>query len=249
MYYWKLPPTPTIDLYNDMIQQTHLLIAGAAGSGKSCLLNGLIQTALHQPPDAAQFILIDYKGTELCEYEAAPHCMRYAQTAPDILRTLRDTIDLMERRLDYMRQHKQRIIEASDVYLIVDEMADLMTTHKRQAAPIIQRLTQLARACRIHVWLSTQCPLREIITTPIKCNIPARVALKTATRQDSRNIIDQSGAELLPDPQTEHRAQCLYRHGATTERWNLPQPNGQTKYLIDYWTKARKHFDGKRRTA
>ena len=246
MYYWKLPPTPTINLYRDMLKQTHLLIAGATGSGKSTLIDGLLQTMLHQPPDSVKYIILDRKYTTLRPYAQAPHSMRHARTLDEMITTLRDTIQLMNTRFNYMESNPANF---SDVYLIIDELADLMTTRKRQATPLLQELLQLSREARIHVIAATQCPLREIISTPIKCNIPARVALKTATKQDSRNIIDQAGAELLPDPQTEHRAQCLYRHGAITELWNLPQPTNETAYLIDYWTKARKHFDGKRRTA
>ena len=246
MYYWKLPPTQTINLYRDMLKQTHLLIAGATGSGKSTLIDGLLQTMLHQPPDQVKYIILDRKFTTLRPYAQAPHSMRHARSLDEMIQTLRDTIQLMQTRFDYLEHHPA---DFSDVYLIIDELADLMTTRKRQATPLLQELLQLSREVHIRVIAATQCPLREIISTPIKCNIPARVALKTATRQDSRNIIDQAGAELLPDPQTEHRAQCLYRHGAITELWNLPQPTNETAYLIDYWTKARKHFDGKRRTA
>lgn len=246
MYYWRLPPTPTINLYRDMLKQTHLLIAGATGSGKSTLIDGLLQTMLHQPPDQVKYIILDRKFTTLRPYAQAPHSMRHARSLDEMITTLRDTINLMQRRFDYMENHDP---DFSHVYLIIDELADLMTTRKREATPLLQTLGQLAREAHIHVIAATQCPLREVIPTPIKVNFPARVALKTATRQDSRNIIDQAGAELLPDPQTEHRAQCLYRHGAITELWNLPQPTNETQYLIEYWTHAKKHFDGKRRTA
>ena len=246
MYYYKLPQTPIIDLYADMLQQTHLLIAGATGSGKSTLIDGLLQTILHKAPTQAKYIILDRKFTTLRPYANAPHSMRHARTLDEMVNTLRDTIQLMNDRFIYMENHPA---DFSEVYLIIDELADLMTTRKRDAIPLLQTLGQLARESKIHIIAATQCPLREIIPTTIKVNFPARVALKTATRQDSRNIIDQAGAELLPDPQTEHRAQCIYRHGAITELWNLPQPRDETEYLITYWKNARPHFDGKRRTA
>ena len=246
MYYWRLPPTPTVNLYRDMLKQTHLLIAGATGSGKSTLIDGLLQTMLHQPPDNVKYIILDRKYTTLRPYAQAPHSMRHARSLDEMIATLRDTIQLMNTRFSYMESNPA---DFSHVYLIIDELADLMTTRKRQATPLLQELLQLSREAKIHCIAATQCPLREILITPIKCNFPARVALKTATRQDSRNIIDQAGAELLPDPQTEHRAQCIYRHGAITELWNLPAPQSETPYLLEYWKNARPHFDGKRRTA
>ena len=242
MYYWKLPPTPTIDLYNDMIRQTHLLIAGATGSGKTTLLTGLLDTILHDPPDARQLIILDRKNTTLRPYTNAPHTLLTAHTPADMVKALKAVIVEM----DYRYSHPANY---SDIYVIIDEMAELMTTTPKQATPPLQTLGQLAREARIHLIACAQTPHHKILPTVITCNFPARVALKTATAGQSRIIIDRAGAETLPDPQVEHRAQCLYRHGAITERWNLPKPSSETEYLIQYWTHARKHFDGKRRTA
>ena len=208
MYYYKLPGGPIYTIYREMLDQTHLLLAGAAGSGKSTVLNALICTALHYSPADKKLIFLDGKGMELDEYKATPHCIQYAETERDMIHTLQGAIDLMySREAESKRQHV-KIYPGSDVYIIIDELADLMTTQKKAATPLLQRIAQRARASRIHLICCTQSPLRTIIPTEIKCNFHARVALKTATAQDSRNIIDQRGAETLPDPQTEHRASC-----------------------------------------
>ena len=47
------------DLFEDMLSRPHLLIAGATGSGKSVVINGLICTGLLRFPDEVQFLLID----------------------------------------------------------------------------------------------------------------------------------------------------------------------------------------------
>ena len=229
-----------------MLQQTHLLIAGATGSGKSTLIDGLLQTILHRAPTQAKYIILDRKFTTLRPYAQAPHSMRHARSLDEMITTLRDTIQLMQARFDYLEHHPANF---SEIYLIIDELADLMTTRKRDATPLLQELLQLSREAHIHIIAATQTPHHKILPTVITCNFPARVALKTATAGHSRIIIDQSGAELLPDPQTEHRAQCIYRHGAITQVWNLPQPTNETDYLIQYWKNARQHFDGISRRA
>ncbi len=61
-------------------------------------------------------------------------------------------------------------------------------------------LTQKARACGIHLIIATQEAHEDVVTGLIKTNIPGRVALKVASKMDSRIIIDDSGAErLLPN--------------------------------------------------
>lgn len=243
-YYWQRPSGPVYTLYNDMLHQTHLLIAGATGSGKSTLINGIICTALHYSPDSVQFIMLDRKGVELDEYRRTPHCLMYAEEPRDMITALQAALQLMEARKAEAKAQHVKMYQGSDIYVIIDELADLMTTHKKQVTPLLQQLGQLARFTRIHMIACTQCPKSEIIPTPIKCNFPARVALKTSCRQDSRNIIDRGGAELLPDPPTDHIAHCIYMHGAVTELCkDLPSiPDAERDRLIKHWQTAHKHF-------
>ncbi len=83
------------------------------------------------------------------------------------------------------------------IVIIVDELADLMTSFGREVEGSVVRLAQMARATGIHLVLSTQRPSVEIITGLIKANITSRIALQVASQIDSRTIIDASGAEKL----------------------------------------------------
>jgi DNA segregation ATPase FtsK/SpoIIIE-like protein len=86
--YWNTPTMQYYDLYADMLKQPHLLIAGATGSGKSVIINGIIITALQHSPAAVQFILIDPKRVELSEYRTLPHCIEYASEPGTIIAAL-----------------------------------------------------------------------------------------------------------------------------------------------------------------
>jgi len=83
------------------------------------------------------------------------------------------------------------------VLIVIDEMADLMTSYGREVEGSVVRLAQMARATGIHLLLATQRPSVEIITGLIKANITARVALQVASQIDSRTILDTAGAEKL----------------------------------------------------
>ena len=121
--------------------------------------------------------------------------------------------------------------------MVVDELQDLMTTHKKEAFPLLQRIAQIGRAARVHLIACTQSPIAAIIPTPLKCNFDARVALRTASRQDSRNIIDQAGCELLPRPATAHKAYGYYRRNGDTDLYPLPYvTDEQINRMIAYWT-------------
>jgi len=182
----------------DMLKQPHLLIAGSTGSGKSVLINSLIYTALYRSPNRCRFILIDPKRVELIDYKQLPHCIRYASEPGDIGAALVWAVELMEERFRLMQAARQKESTESEIYVIIDEFADLMITQKRQTMPNLIRLAQLGRAAHIHLILATQRPTRDIITGAIKVNLDSRVALRCPTGQDSRNIINIKGAETLP---------------------------------------------------
>lgn len=228
----------TYSIYTDMLQQSHILIAGSQGSGKSTLLTGLIYTALFSQPTETQFIFIDCKyGVELSKYSRLPHTIGTACNHSEALNALDYAINIMVQRFEYMRSYGLTMFNGPDIYVIVDELADLMTVYKKETVPKIQRLAQLGRAARVHLIVCTQCPLRSIIPTEIKCNFDCRIALRTATRQDSRNILDIPGAELLPDPRTAGRAEMLYKHSTTIDRVPMFRYTDiDISYMLNYWT-------------
>ena len=83
------------------------------------------------------------------------------------------------------------------IVVVIDELADIMSTYPRELEGGIVRLAQMSRAVGIHLILSTQRPSVKVITGLIKANIPARVALQVASQIDSRTILDMGGAEKL----------------------------------------------------
>ncbi|MDO8620570.1 MAG: DNA translocase FtsK [bacterium] len=83
------------------------------------------------------------------------------------------------------------------IVIIIDGLADIMTTYPRELEAAIVRLAQMSRAVGIHLILSTQRPSVNVITGLIKANIPARIALQVSSQIDSRTILDTGGAEKL----------------------------------------------------
>ena len=91
------------------------------------------------------------------------------------------------------------------IVVVIDELADLMMIAKKEVEVSIARLTQMARACGIHVIVATQRPSVDVITGLIKSNLPTRLSFKLRTVIDSRTVLDSGGAESLLG-----RGDCLY---------------------------------------
>lgn len=228
---WETPQGHYYNLYADMLQQPHLLVAGATGSGKSVIINGIITTALKDSPAAVQFIFIDPKRVELVDFRPLPHTLNYASEPGGMVQALQLAIDTTERRYKEMQRQHLKQYPGGAVYVVIDELADLMTTARRQVQPLIQRLAQIGRAANVHVIAATQCPLSAVIPTPIKVNFDSRIGLRTRSRQDSRNILGVPGCECLP-----RYGQGYYMTPAGLTLYNIPMYSpAEVQRLINYW--------------
>ena len=235
---WRTPPGQVYSLYRDMLKQPHLLIAGATGSGKSVVINGLVYTAMYDSPAAVQFILIDPKRVELVDYKPLPHTLMYASEPGEMVKALEKAMEITESRYKAMQRQRVKKYPGGALYVIIDELADLMTTARRQVQPLIQRLAQVGRAANVHIIAATQCPLATVIPTPIKVNFDSRVALRTRSAQDSRNILGLTGCELLP-----RYGQGYYMTPDGLKLYNIPmQPQGDINALVKYWQRSRPRF-------
>lgn len=235
---WRTPPGQVYSLYRDMLKQPHLLIAGATGSGKSVVINGLVYTAMYDSPAAVQFILIDPKRVELVDYKPLPHTLMYTSEPGEMVEALEKAMEITESRYKAMQRQRVKKYPGGALYVIIDELADLMTTARRQVQPFIQRLAQVGRAANVHIIAATQCPLATVIPTPIKVNFDSRVALRTRSAQDSRNILGLTGCELLP-----RYGQGYYMTPDGLKLYNIPmQPQEDINALVKYWQRSRPRF-------
>jgi len=205
------------NIYGRIAKMTHLLVAGATGSGKSVFLNTLLLSLItHYTPWQLRLILIDPKKIEFTIYNHLPHLMmdEIITEAPKVVATLNWAIDEMERRYmlfdqmtkagklvrnidEYNLGVKEQNEKLPKIVIVVDELADLMSIAKKDIEDRISRLAAKSRACGIHLVLATQRPSVDVITGVIKSNLPTRFAFKVAAEVDSRTILDEQGAEKL----------------------------------------------------
>ncbi len=198
MTHYQTPSGPAPNLCLQMLRESHILVAGTTGAGKSTLINAFIYTALYQTPDELRLVLIDPKRVELARYRRLPHTLAYADEGQGIAATLQKCVALMENRYARMQAAGVRTSDEPAVWVIVDELADLITTDRARVEPALVRLAQLGRAANIHLLLATQTPHRSVITAQIKLNLPCAVALRCREAIESRLVMGCRGAENLP---------------------------------------------------
>lgn len=228
---WTTPAADYYTLFADMLQQTHILIAGATGSGKSVLINGIIHTAILQSPATYEFIFVDLKRVELSEYRNLPHTVYYADSFQSAVYALQLALQVIEIRYTEMQRTGSKKYSGSCVYVVIDELADLMTVDKKTITPLLQRIAQIGRAANVKIIAATQCPLSSVIPTQIKVNFDTVIGLHTRSAQDSRNILGAAGCENLP-----RFGQAYYSTPAGIELYNIPMyEETEHQRIINHW--------------
>ena len=198
----KTEKTYAFELYlwcKEMISGTHILIAGCSGSGKSVVINDILYTLLLKSPEENLFCLIDLKRVELIDYKDAPHTVAYIDKPEQVERALTGVLRIIDERYDRMQEARQKKSTEATLWVVIDEYADLVCSCPKNVQTQIQRISQIGRAANVKLLLATQRPTKEIIKGATVVNLDTRLALRTITAQDSRNIISVNGAEALPD--------------------------------------------------
>lgn len=232
----------------DVAEAPHVLIAGTTGSGKSVLLNSMLLSLMCQEnPYTNKFLLIDPKQVELTAYEGSPSLLcppiKDVTHAIAVLEKMCSVIDDRYRYLD--AQGVKNIDELPSrlcrVYVVIDELADLMLTSKKQVESLIVRIAQLGRAAGIHLILATQRPTANVVTGLIKANIPTRIALTTASATDSVVILGHKGAESLLGA-----GDAILKRADSVDEIHFQAPystSDDVKKIVGYWRTAFMHAD------
>ena len=204
----------------DIAKMPHLLVAGATGAGKSVSINTLIMSILYRySPEEVRMIMVDPKVVELQVYNGIPHLLIPVVTDPKKAAAalnwavaemtsrykkfaaygVRDLSGYNEKILGLTEEEREKegLSVLPQILIIIDELADLMMVSASEVEDAIVRLTQLARACGMHLIIATQRPSVNVITGLIKANVPSRIAFSVSSGVDSRTIIDMNGAEKL----------------------------------------------------
>ena len=211
------------DMFTDVLNQPHCLIAGCQGSGKSVVINGLIDTVLHRLPfdraGGAQLVLIDPKRVELAAYSKMPHTLTHAAgfNPSAWLDALKQAVSIMDDRYTYMEKKGLKKYDKGDLYVVIDEWANVFKNGGKDAYKMVLRLTSEGRAARVHLIMATQVPKANIIPTEIRENFDARICLRTANAIQSRVIMENDGCESLP-----RYGQGFYVKPEGTVLYNIP---------------------------
>lgn len=113
-----------------------------------------------------------------------------------LVRTVQTGFDPATGQPLYQRQDLD-LEPISAIVVVVQELADLLATSAGEVEEVLQRIAPKGRAVGVHLVVGTSRPAAEVLTPAIRSALPNRMALRMASKADSRAVIDGPGAEQL----------------------------------------------------
>lgn len=202
-------------IVKNLTKMVHCLIAGSTGSGKSVFIHNIVLSLIYKySPEDLRLVMVDPKRVEFGFYNGLPHLVtpEVVLGTEKAVSALKWCVKEMDRRFEIMGRanykniedyNKSELVKSGQfehfpyIVIIVDELAEIMTLYKKEAEVAIQRITQLARACGMHLIVAVQRPSVDIITGVIKNNISSRFAFRLQSGFDSKTMLGTNGAEKL----------------------------------------------------
>lgn len=199
----KLPVPIGIDeggtvLFQNMNDIPHMLICGTTGSGKTEFVRSLLSVmAALYGPEEFRLAVFDSKQIDYGDLNGLPHLLvpviNDRRRASGMLGWLTSEV---RRRLTV---RAQGLVEPMpEIFVVLDDFAELSAD--RDCLNSMATIIENGRAVGVHCIVVTASASAKVISTVLKSHIQCRAAFATASKLDSRIILDMNGAEKLHLP-------------------------------------------------
>lgn len=214
-------------IYHDFDKSKHLIIAGSTGYGKSAILKLITTTLIEQQPDNTELSLIDLKGGSAFHRfrncKQVKYYSRDPQSAQDVLVKVRSEMQTsFEKVVDNGYEDIKEAGIKKRHFVIIDEAADLEEYGK--AMDIITDIARRGRSAGYYLIFCTQYPTAKVIPSQTKRNIIARLCYVVDTDIASRVVLDEGGADKLPDVP----GRGIYKNGVKRQTVQSPYISNET---------------------
>lgn len=240
---WKVPVGITRDKnlfkYHDFEKIPHMVLGGATRYGKSNFINSMITSLVHSEPEHVNFFLIDLKGgVELSDYENIKQTVSIAYEPLEALETLRNAYEEMRTIQQKLRTINKKNVQHANIkeryFIIVDEVGELNPAEavtreekllKQECQTLMSQIARLGAGLGFRQILATQYPTGDVIPRQCKQNSDAKLSFRVQSSTASRVVLDETGAELLP----QIRGRAIYQ---TADKREIVQTSIITSEII-----------------
>lgn len=189
----------------DYVDNYHTIIAGTVGSGKTRGIHALLSMLLIANKNTCYFI-IDVKR-DMGMYKNIDNvCYITNENISDVINLLTILVEEMKRRNKMFSEYddfcdsietynEETCNDLPYIVLMIDEIAQLLTcSESDHIEDLLVELCQLGRSAGYRVFLSTQKPTADVITTRIKSLCDNKMCFRVVNKRDSLNVLDRTEA-------------------------------------------------------
>jgi hypothetical protein len=236
----------------DLKNSVHYLIGGTTGSGKTNNVHNIICTMLLSNKNISM-IIIDTKKDMYC-YN-------------NIDNVLRIDVDDIDKIIQLFEMLKTEMIRRTEIYtdfkfcdslekynklsgenlpyivIFIEEYAELLTRCNKTQSGIIEEyvksLTQLSRSLGYKIFISTQSPRKEVLTSTIKTNCPNRQCFMVGDINESNIMLgNKNGVDISQIGQYIHRIE-----GKDEYLQSVYIPDNEKETIINYLEQRNVNID------
>lgn len=176
----------------DIESAPHIITAGSTGEGKSSSARAMLTQIIEKnSPNDLEIVGIDLKdGLELGQLNKLPHLVKPVAETLDKATSLIDYVyDEMMVRFKILKENEVEKIQSLDqkipfLLLVIDEGSELSASMKK-----LTLIVEKGRAGGVHVWFSTQYPLKADFGSKFMANIPVRIVHYLQSPDESRAVL------------------------------------------------------------
>ena len=238
----------------------HTLVAGTTGSGKTAFLNStLVQLLLDHSPEVLQVLFCDPRSTLGAYYSEIPHLWRPIEFSDDrkLLAQIKELAAERDRRSNiiakaqlpdraaYLKAYPDEVMPF--ILLVIDE-ATRFTQQKDLKDAYLNTVYDLlsnGRRFGIHLILSVQRPMSDVLGPGFKDNLAARVVFKLENVDHSTNVL---GGQTI-GTYLQGAGDGIYRMGSEITRFQgffIPdRPTVGRAWLGEYVLQIKRKWNSK----
>lgn len=189
---------------------THVVVTGTSGYGKSTFLHQIMRGLLYNAEFFEQLYMVDLKGgVELWKYngEGDGRCT-VVYEFDSLCEIVQNVCDLMDRRLDEMRERGIRDYDGGKILFVIEEYGSIQLEAvegkegKAKKEKLLMNLTKLAtkaRAAGVIIWAQLQKGTSDVMDSSFRANIQTEIMFRVKSKLVAAQAFGTT-EDLIVDP-------------------------------------------------
>lgn len=194
-------------------KNSHFLIVGTTGGGKSICLNEIISSIImNYSADELKIVTIDTSMVELSTFNGIPHYIKDTIISPN---EIAEELEELQTEV----KHRQKEDNQTELFIIIDDFYDICS-YDSKIITIMENLLEVSREKKVHFILATDTPSSDIITKKIKKQIDGTIYLTLAPgeKKDFELALTKNDIEFLTEI-----GNAIYKTEDIKEKIKIPE--------------------------